>query len=300
MSQPPADAGVPLTVAIRGSVAGLQPALRRVGDYILEHQDQVADMTVSDLAAACSTSETTIVRFCREFGLRGYRQLRIVLATEMGGRGRSETLNDGDIAEGDTLETVVRKIVALDRQAVAETGETLSVPALQAVVDALVAARRIDVYGVGASSFVAADLAFKLHRIGLPVYTSADPHAGLASAALLTKDDVAIAISHSGLTIDTYDALAIAAENGATTVVITNAPKSPIAQLADHSLVTAARETNFRSGASASRLAQLTVVDCVLVGVAQRIYPEAVRALAATRRAIETRRFGSRGSRRRD
>jgi DNA-binding MurR/RpiR family transcriptional regulator len=293
------DAGVPLTVAIRGSVGGLQPALRRVGEYILEHQDQVADMTVSDLASACSTSETTIVRFCREFGLRGYRQLRIVLATEMGGRDRSDPLDDGDIAEGDTLETVVRKIVALDRQAVAETGETLSVAALSAVVEAIVGARRIDVYGVGASSFVAADLAFKLHRIGLSVYTSADPHAELVSAALLTEKDAAIAISHSGLTIDTYEALSVAAENGATTVAITNASNSPIAQLADHVLLTAARETNFRSGASASRLAQLTVVDCVLVGVAQRIYPDVVSALQATRRAIEARRFPQRSPHRR-
>ncbi len=299
MSRSSTEAGVPVTVAIRGRLAGLQPALRRVGEYILDNQDHVAEMTVSDLAAACDTSETTIVRFCRELGLRGYRQLRLVLATEMGGRGRSEPLDDGDITEGDTLEAVVRKIVALDRQAVAETGEALSVSALQAVVDALVVARRIDIYGVGASSFVAADLAFKLHRIGLFVYTSADPHAGLSSAALLAKGDVAIAISHSGLTIDTYDALAIAAENGATTVAITNAPNSPVAEIADHVLVTAARETNFRSGASASRLAQLTVVDCVLVGVAQRIYPDAVSALKETRRAIESRRFDPRAPHRR-
>ena len=41
--------------------------------------------------------------------------------------------------------------------AVGETASRLVVAALQAVVDALVAAHRIDVYGVGASAFVALD-----------------------------------------------------------------------------------------------------------------------------------------------
>ena len=45
----------------------------------------------------------------------------------------------------------------------------------------------------------------------------------------------------------------------ATTVALTNFPKTPITRVADLVLTTAARETTFRSGATASRLAQLTV-----------------------------------------
>ncbi|MCL2781152.1 MAG: MurR/RpiR family transcriptional regulator [Actinomycetia bacterium] len=294
------SSAAPLTVVIRGRVAGLQPAMRRVGEYIVAHPADIAGMTISDLAGACHTSETTIVRFCREIGLRGYSQFRLALASEMGGRSRDQLCEpDSDIVEGDTLETVVRKIVAVDRQAVVQTGETLSVAELQAVVDAVAAARRIEIYGVGASYFVAADLAIKLHRIGMVSYSSPDPHASLASAALMTGDDVAIAISHSGLTIDTYDALSIARANGAATVAITNAPGSPIALAADHVLTTAARETAFRSGANASRLAQLTVVDCLFVGVAQRTYADATQALRVTRDAVDGRRLPARPTRRR-
>lgn len=289
---------VPLTVLVRGRLDDLQPAMRRVGEYVLQHADAAADMTISDLATACDTSETTIVRFCREIGLRGYPQFRLALATEMGGRGATHRPEaDSDITEGDTLETVVRKIVAVDLQAVEQTGQTLSVAALQSVVDAIVGARRVELYGVGASHFVAADLASKLHRIGLVSYSSPDPHASIASAALLGSDDVAIAISHSGLTIDTFDALSAAAQRGATTVAITNSPRSPIAQLADHVLTTAARETAFRAGANASRMAQLTVVDCLFVGVAQRTYDQATQALRVTRDVITSRRLPARAKR---
>jgi DNA-binding MurR/RpiR family transcriptional regulator len=100
---------------------------------------------------------------------------------------------------------------------------------------------------------------------------------------------VAIGISHTGTTTDTIDAVTEARSHGATTVALTNFPRSPIAQAAEHVLTTAARETTFRSGATASRLAQLTVVDCLFVGVAQRTYGQTLAALDATRAAVGSR-----------
>jgi DNA-binding MurR/RpiR family transcriptional regulator len=43
----------------------------------------------------------------------------------------------------------------------------------------------------------------------------------------------------------------------------------------------------------ASRLAQLTVVDCVFVGVAQRTYADTRRALERTYSAVRSRRLPS-------
>jgi DNA-binding MurR/RpiR family transcriptional regulator len=59
-------------------------------------------------------------------------------------------------------------------------------------------------------------------------------------------------------------------------------------------ITTAARETTFRSGATASRIAQLTVVDCLFIGVAQRHLDDAIGALDATREAVGTHRLESR------
>ena len=56
-------------------------------------------------------------------------------------------------------------------------------------------------------------------------------------------------------------------------------------------LVTADRETTFRSGATASRIAALSVVDVLFVAVAQRRYDATVHALDATRKAVMPRRF---------
>lgn len=285
----------PLTVRLRGLLPQLQPSTRRVAELVLNDPERAAGLTITQLAEEGRTSQSTIVRLCQEAGLDGYRQFRMELVAELGRSEGGPTAVAGDISEGDDLAAVVAKIAFADARAVEDTARALSVPALAAVAEAIVRAGRTDVYGVGASGIVAADLQQKLHRIGQVAFSFTDAHLALTSAALLGPGDVAIGVSHSGMTIDTVDALSIARRNGATTVAITNAPRSRIAADADHVLLTAARETTFRSGATASRLAQLTVVDCVFVAVAQRTYDASRRALEVTREAVRDRSLAARG-----
>lgn len=194
---------------------------------------------------------------------------------------------------------MVGKIAFADARAVEETADQLDMAALDSVVEALAGANRVDVYGAGASAFVALDFQQKLHRIGRIAFAWADVHMALASAALLEAGDVAVGVSHTGATLDTVDALARARLNGACTVALTNFPQSPITAVADHVLTTAARETTFRSGAMTSRIAQLTVIDCLFIGVAQRHSGTAQRALASTCDAISDRGLDARPDRRR-
>jgi DNA-binding MurR/RpiR family transcriptional regulator len=181
-----------------------------------------------------------------------------------------------------------------DARAVEETAEQLNVETLLAVLEAVAGARRVDVYGFGASAFVAFDLQQKLHRIGRTCFAWNDTHIALTSAAVLTGADVAVGISHTGSTSETVEALRVARDTGATTVALTNFPRSPITEVADHVLTTAARETTFRSGAMASRIAQLTVIDCLFIGVAQHHVDTAKTALEATYEAVSGHRLGAR------
>lgn len=278
-----------ITVTLRGRLDDFKPAQRRVAQIILADPRQASAKSISDLAEQAGTSQATVVRLAHELGLSGYPELRLALATEQGMRQQAD-VPAGDIAEGDDLASVVAKIAYIDVQAVRDTTDIVDIAALEAVITALQHAHRIDVYGVGASAIVGADLVQKLTRIGRMAVAYGDAHLGLTSAALLTPGDVAIAISHSGHTADTLDMLRQAGVRGAKTIAVTNSPNSPLAKLADHTLLTAARESLFRSGATASRLAQLVVVDFMFVGLAQRTFHDSQAALELTRSAIMERR----------
>jgi len=281
----------PVTVRLRGRLDYLAPALRRVADVILADPAGAAGRSIAELAASAGSSPSSVLRLAHAMGLDGYPELRLALARDAARTAARSgaTGVDRDIAEGDDLASVVAKIVAADVRAVQETAAALDVAVLERVIDALAAARRVDLYGVGASGIVAADLQQKLTRIGRFASAYSDAHLGVTSAALLTPADVAVAISHTGATTDTLDALLLARRGGAVAVAVTNSPVSPLARAADHVLLTAATETTFRSGATASRLAQLTVVDCLFVGLAQRTFEASQAALEATYDAVRHR-----------
>ncbi|WP_245983747.1 MurR/RpiR family transcriptional regulator [Lentzea flaviverrucosa] len=282
-------------VKIRSLLPGLARAEQRVAKVVLENPGTVAHRSITEVAEQAGTSETTVTRFCKAIGVGGYPELRIALAADTA-RSQARANHDmgGDIGPGDDLRQVVGKVAFADARAVEETAEQLDVESLEKVVQAVAGARRVDVYGFGASAFVAFDMQQKLHRIGLTCFAWNDTHIALTSAAVLTPADVAVGISHTGSTAETVEALRVARETGATTVALTNFPRSPITEIADHVLTTAARETTFRSGAMASRIAQLTVIDCLFIGVAQHHVDTAKTALEATYEAVSGHRLGAR------
>lgn len=282
-------------VRIRSLLPGLARAEQRVAKVVLDNPSTVARRSITEVAEAAGTSETTVTRFCKAIGVGGYPELRIALAADTArSQARADRDLGGEIAPGDDLKTVVDKVTFADARAVEETAEQLDIDVLAQVVEAMALAKRVDVYGVGASAFVAADLQQKLHRIGRISFAWNDTHIMLTSAAVLARGDVAVGISHTGATADTVEALRVARKHGATTVALTNYPTSPIADVSDFVLTTAARETTFRSGATASRIAQLTVVDCLFIGVAQHHLDHSITALDATRDAVAEHRLETR------
>ncbi len=286
-----AATAIPLLVRLRGIRPSLTPAEDRVAEVVLADARRAAGFTISELAAAAATSETTVLRFCRRLDLPGYPRLRLALAEESA-HPRSVVRDGTDISATDTIDDIIAKVAFTNANAVEETAQQLDRPSLAAAASAVAQAGRVDIYGIGASAVVGTDLQQKLHRIGVVAFAWNDPHLSLTSATLLGNGDVALGISHSGTTAETIESLAAARSTGATTVAITNFPLSRLAVEADLLLTTAARETSLRSGATASRIAALTVVDCLYIAVAQRNLKRARRAVAATREAVAGHHLG--------
>jgi len=280
-----------ILVTIRSLLPNLAPVERRVAQAVLDDPQGVAWRSISELARTCGTSATSVVRFCRAIGLRGYPDLRLALAGAVARDDvTSVTTAAHDIAPDDDAATITKKIAYADARAVTDTANHLDIATLVQVTEALAKAGRIDIYGVGASGFVALDLQMKLQRIGRPAFAWPDPHMAISSASLRGPGDVAIGLSHTGTTVDTIDVLREARSHGALTVAVTNFPWSPITEVADLVLLTAARETAFRTGAMTSRIAQLTVVDCLFVTLAQQDLPGTRVALERTFAAAQAKR----------
>ena len=90
---------------------------------------------------------------------------------------------------------------------------------------------------------------------------------------------------------DVTDALSRAKSHGATAICITHRSTSPITKVSDIVLVTAAKQTAFRSDASSSRIAQLAIIDTLYVGVANRNHERSLEMIQRTREATASKRY---------
>lgn len=256
---------VPVLVRLRAIRPGLTPAEGRVAELVLEDPSGVSALTITQLAVRAATSETSVLRFARRLGFKGYPGLRLALA-EAGAQRSTTTLRDGAPSAADSAHELVDKVTGMACRALTDTARTLDPHVLADVAAKLAGASRIVVYGAAASSLVACDLQLKLVRLGLPAISTGDRHLALMNIGLLDEGDVAIAVSHTGTTSEAVAVLESAAARGADTVAITNFPGSPVARAAASVLTTAVEEAP--EGAMASRLPAMMLVECLYFATA--------------------------------
>jgi DNA-binding MurR/RpiR family transcriptional regulator len=277
---------------IRSSFASFHATEKLIAQTVVDSPMDVARMNISQLAAESSTSVASVVRFSKAMGFKGYPEFRMALVGEVSRMAAPDSPHsdlDGGITLEDGPEEVIRKIAAADALAIRTTAERLDAKTFVQVVDTWEKASTIATFGLASSGYVAMDLQLKLNRLGRASVAWRDAHTALTSISLLKKGDVLVAISHSGTTLDVIDVMNEFKERGVKIVLITNGLRSPAASIADLVLFTSARETTFRSGATASRIAQLTVVDCLCVALAQRSWSGTKAALEESRAAISSR-----------
>jgi RpiR family transcriptional regulator, carbohydrate utilization regulator len=244
---------------LRASLDDLTPVLKRVARYVLDHPEVAIYHSVTELAEATQSSEGSIIRFCQDLGYSGFQEFKLTLAVELDPRRRP----NGVATVQDAAHLMAR---IADQAAVTlrETSNLFEPRAFQEVADRLARARRIDVYGVGASGVVAQFFAYKLIRLGRTVQAFVDLHLGSMSASNLGPDCVAIGVSSSGSTVDTLKALQAARVAGAYTVAVTNRLKSPLAKHADQNLLASPPESPLTGGDVFAKIGQLLVLEALV------------------------------------
>ncbi|WP_088067224.1 MurR/RpiR family transcriptional regulator [Gottfriedia luciferensis] len=249
---------------IRSYYARLSDKEKKIADYILQNPKHIIHSTITEVAEDLNVADATVFRFCKRIGFKGYQALKIALATEI--MTPIQQIHE-EISEKDDEISVANKIFKSNIRTLENTAQILDSQSFKKAVDLILNANRVEVYGVGGSSVIAMDAFHKFIRTGIKANSYADLHFQLMSASQLTKDDVAIVISHSGSNKDILRILHVLNENGAKTIGITGFPKSPLSQNVDVSLYTSSEETEYRPEALASRIAQLSIIDALYVNI---------------------------------
>lgn len=262
-----------LSIKISSYVKSLTKSEKKVALYVLDHFEDILNMSVTDLAEQANVGETTVLRFCRKLDFKGYQEFKLALA-----KSTVHPLANlhSQLTESDPFQVMLQKVNASNVQAVQETTGMVDAKELNRAVELILNSRKIHVYGAGVSGVTALDAKSRFMRIGLSVDAFLDAHQQAMAATTLSENDLAIGFSVSGSTKDTVDALRIAKENGAKIIAGTHFARSPVTKMADVVLLHGGRETPLQGGSLAAKIAQLHAVDLLYTGVALRMKEKAL------------------------
>jgi len=258
-----------IAARIAAAMPTLTPIHRRMGEYVLANLFRAATMRIDELASVVGASVATANRFARALGFDGYPQFREALVRGFEAtlapverlRSAQESLAAGDDVVDASLEQAASNL-HLTRTAIDSA-------AAEAVVEAILAARRVFVLGAGTSAFLAGLMEHNLMAYHDNVQSLAfigGPSHAARRLFNCDKGDLVIGIAFPRYVDDTIELARRAATRGARVLALTDGPRSPLAQFADLSLYVRS-ERRLAANADAAVLA---VIEALCDAVAYR------------------------------
>lgn len=259
----------------RLSSANLSAAERRLTEHLLSLAEyDLATLTAADLADRAGSSRATIDRLARKFGYAGQRELRHALlrgSRAMKARVDEIKSTSPTIVDGDGPAEIAFKVFNNASVRALKFAELLSRSSeLERLVDAVFAARSIEIFGAGSSAVVGMDMHQRLLRLGLPIGFAQDSHTQMAQAAMMGPSDLGIAISYSGATRSTVLAAQTARAKGARIAGIIAKPQSLLGELCDVHILTPPGVGLFGTDAVMTRILQMMFNEVLFHCVAMR------------------------------
>lgn len=287
-----------LITEIRRRMPGLSAGQSRIGKFILERPDEAKDISLKELCRVCETSEPVVFAFCRALGYDGFRSFKTELAVGLGARmtqtlpGEGLNIADEELHRIEEPAPFLQALTNLYVRSIRETTASLDPALFRKAVDALDAAERIVVLGVGISGNVGFVAQQNFLRAGSPVTWTNDPNLNFTHLAPLKKQDVCIALSQTGTQRDTIEGAAFAHQRGIKVIAITSDAQGPLASVSDILLQTGpapiASNTHFSIGAQIA-VPVMMVTDALAIALGARRRKDLVERSKVISEAMRSR-----------
>ncbi|MGM0217938.1 MurR/RpiR family transcriptional regulator [Enterococcus sp. AZ126] len=258
---------------------------RKIGQVILDNPSIVIEMTASELSTYAGTSPATVIRFCKRIDVQSFTQLKVRLSAEI-----EVPVHEGysDITANESVDEIKKKLLGNAYQSMQETVALLNNQRVETIVDVLVAAPIIYVFGIGASYLVAENIAQKWNRIGKTVVCVQDSHVLVTILVSAPKEAVFFCISHSGETKEVLRLLDVAQKHQLKTIGLSQFGNNTLTNKAEYTLQTVrSNEAVLRSAATTSLHDQFIVVDVLFYAYASRNFDQTIEKIQESKAEVK-------------
>ena len=258
---------------------------KKVADYFIDNYKDAINESTQSIAVATDTSPATVIRFVKTLKFDGLQQLKLAIAADMDSQ--KPDITDEIIHQKDGLSEIVEKNKRNLINSIERLYALMDLELIEKSVDAIDSAKKVYLFGVGASGIVCYDINYKLSRIGKDVVFNNDIHLQLVNLNFITKEDACVCVSYSGNTKETVLVAEIAKKAGAKTVGICCYGRNELSKICDITLRVPHDERELRLGAISSRNTTLTLLDTIYLAITHRHYPDVLNDIESTRDLIK-------------
>ena len=274
-----------IVLRIKEEYRKLTKSEKKVADYFIENYKDAINESTQSIAVATDTSPATVIRFVKTLKFDGLQQLKLAIAADMDSQ--KPDITDEIIHQKDGLSEIVEKNKRNLINSIERLYALMDLELIEKSVNAIDSAKKVYLFGVGASGIVCYDINYKLSRIGKDVVFNNDIHLQLVNLNFITKEDACVCVSYSGNTKETVLVAEIAKKAGAKTVGICCYGRNELSKICDITLRVPHDERELRLGAISSRNTTLTLLDTIYLAITHRHYPDVLNDIESTRDLIK-------------
>lgn len=244
-------------------------------------------MTVQELSNETGASTASVVRLWKTLGFDGYHDFKMRILSDL-------HVNEGEtyseLKFGKSLSKVFTVIETNTMESIRDTLRLQSEKSFIGSAQAILRARKILTFGIGASAVVALDVYQKFTSTGFYIAFADNFYSAASMLNYFTSEDLLIVISYTGKTVEVLKTLNFAKAQGIPIVSISQIGGSQLAQSSDYSLYVSSKEPLIRVAATTSRITSLIIVDALFLYVLNLMTPNATQRLEKSRQLGEIMR----------
>jgi DNA-binding MurR/RpiR family transcriptional regulator len=257
----------------------LSPQLSKAARYLIDHPNEVALIPMRELAASAGVKPSTLVRVATAMGYESFSAMRLpfreklrVVTNYIPERARRLE------SEGDNTQRLYTEMVDSVTANLSDLFASVDAKQLRETADAIVAANRVIITGVG-SCYALANYFYYVARMALHnvVLTPQQGSLPIDDLTDVGAGDILVAFTFRPYRQETIDAAQIAKSHKAKVIAITDSRTAPVA-FNSHTVFLIPTETPQFFPAVSSALALL---ECLLAFIVARGGRKAVRNIEA-------------------
>ncbi|WP_308546938.1 MurR/RpiR family transcriptional regulator [uncultured Selenomonas sp.] len=250
---------------------GFSPSECILADFLLENFRLLAGMSTRQLAKETYTNSAAIVRFSQKLGFGGYTEFKVQFLAEMIERIRNPQVTDFSMTDRDTVQSLMDKVTGLEVEALRSTRGMLDAAQFMRALAMLSKAQHIDFYAMDENLNIAqmAASGFLMANKGATVHPAMTMQ--YLSAAGMQKGHVGFFISRTGENRMLIDIAHLLRLRSVPRLLITSAPSSTLASLADVTFPVATVDTMEKLGPRIFLLGAKYVTDLLFAVLMTRL-----------------------------